>query len=163
MRQNVPIVVNVLNSAQPAQFKNNIMDTTLIILGLAVALFAFYIYYKVLKFKNAANVPDTDKLKILTEQNFQNQIKSGLTLVDFWADWCMPCKMMAPIINSVADEVDGDATVGKLNIEQYQAVASKYNVRSIPTMILFKNGKEFKRYVGVKNKDFLINQINQYK
>ncbi len=138
------------------------MDTTLIIIGSAVALFAFYLYYKILKIKNASNVADTDKLKILTDQNFQTQIKTGLTLVDFWAEWCMPCKMMAPIINSVAEEVDGKANVGKINIEQFQSVAAKYNVRSIPTLILFKNGKEFKRYVGVKNKEFLINQINQY-
>ncbi|MEI6122567.1 MAG: thioredoxin [Bacteroidota bacterium] len=138
------------------------MDTTLIIIGFIVAIFAFYIFYMMLKMKNAANAKESEKLITLTDQNFQHQIKSGLTLVDFWAEWCMPCKMMAPIINSVAEEVDGNASVGKLNVEQAQATAAKYQVRSIPTLILFKNGKEFKRFVGVKNKEFLLNQIKQY-
>jgi thioredoxin 1 len=106
-------------------------------------------------------VADNEKLKLLTDQNFQNQIKNGVTLVDFWADWCMPCKMMAPIINEVAEELNGNASVGKINIEEFQSTPSKYGVRSIPTLILFKDGKEIDRYVGIRNKEFLINQINK--
>jgi thioredoxin 1 len=106
-------------------------------------------------------VEDHEKLKTLTDENFQNQIKTGVTLVDFWADWCMPCKMMAPILNEVAEELDGNATVGKINVEEFQLIPSTYSVRSIPTLILFKNGKEIKRYIGVKNKEFLLSQINQ--
>lgn len=139
------------------------MDTTILIVGSLIALFVFYIYFRYVKLKNATAVDDNEKLKILTDQNFQNQIKTGLTLVDFWADWCMPCKMMAPVLNSVADEVDGEASVGKLNVEQHQSTAARYQVRSIPTLILFKHGREIKRYVGVKNKEFLINQIHQNK
>ena len=138
------------------------MEITLIIIGLAVAIVVFYFYFNILKIKNATFEKDHTKIRVLTEQNFQNQIKSGLTLVDFWAEWCMPCKMMIPVLNGVAEEVNEDTTVGKINIEQHQTVAAKYNVRSIPTMILFKNGKEFKRYVGVKSKEFLVNQIKQY-
>ncbi|OIP05598.1 MAG: thioredoxin [Bacteroidetes bacterium CG2_30_32_10] len=106
---------------------------------------------------------DSKNLKILTDQNFQNQIKTGVTLVDFWASWCMPCKMMAPILNQVAEELNGktSVTIGKINIEEFQSTPSKYGVRSIPTLILFKNGKEIQRYVGIKNKEFLVNQINQ--
>jgi thioredoxin 1 len=137
------------------------MEITLIFVGLAVALIVFYFYYKILKLKNAIPEKDHQHIRVLTDQNFQNQIRSGLTLVDFWAEWCMPCKMMVPVLNEVAEEVKGNAGIGKINIEQHQAVAAKYNVRSIPTMILFKNGKEFKRYVGVKSKDFLVNQIKQ--
>jgi len=139
------------------------MEITLIIIGLAVALIVFWFYSRILKLKNAGAEKDHEQIRVLTDQNFQNQIKTGLTLVDFWAEWCMPCKMMIPVLNGVAEEVKGETIIGKINIEQHQAVAAKYNVRSIPTMILFKNGKEHKRYVGVKSKDFLVNQINQYK
>jgi thioredoxin 1 len=139
------------------------MEITLIIIGLAVALIVFWFYSRILKLKNAGAEKDHEQIRVLTDQNFQNQIKTGLTLVDFWAEWCMPCKMMIPVLNGVAEEVKGNTTIGKINIEQHQTVAVKYNVRSIPTMILFKNGKEHKRYVGVKSKDFLVNQINQYK
>lgn len=139
------------------------METTLIFIGLTVALLVFYFYYKIAKLKNAVAEKDHEQIRVLTEQNFQNQIKTGLTLVDFWAEWCMPCKMMVPVLNGVAEEVKGDTAIGKINIEQYQSVAAKYNVRSIPTLILFKNGKEHKRYVGVKTREFLVNQINQYK
>ncbi|OFX25198.1 MAG: thioredoxin [Bacteroidetes bacterium GWA2_31_9] len=106
---------------------------------------------------------DSEYVKTLTTQNFENQIKKGLTIVDFWAAWCMPCKVMAPILNSLANELKESAYVGKLNIEDHQAIASKYQVRSIPTLILFKNGKEINRFVGIKTKDFLINQINKSK
>jgi thioredoxin 1 len=139
------------------------MEITLILIGSVIALVVFYFYYKIVKMKNAVAEKDHEQIKVLTAQNFQNQIKSGLTLVDFWAEWCMPCKMMVPVLNGVAEEVKGDTAIGKINIEQHQAVAAKYNVRNIPTLILFKNGKEHKRYVGVKTKDFLVNQINQYK
>jgi thioredoxin 1 len=138
------------------------MEITLIIVGIAIALVVFYFYFNFLKIKNATFEKDHTNIRVLTEQNFQNQIKNGLTLVDFWAEWCMPCKMMIPVLNGVAEEVTENTTIGKINIEQHQSIAAKYNVRSIPTMILFKNGKEFKRYVGVKSKEFLVNQIKQY-
>jgi thioredoxin 1 len=139
------------------------MEIILVLIGSTVALIVFYFYYKIAKMKNAIAEKDHEHIRVLTTQNFQNQIKTGLTLVDFWAEWCMPCKMMIPVLNSLAEEVKGETTIGKINIEQHQSVAAKYNVRSIPTMILFKNGKEHKRYVGVKSKDFLMNQINQNK
>jgi thioredoxin 1 len=71
--------------------------------------------------------------------------------------------MMVPVLNGVAEEMKGEAQIGKINVDQQQTLAARYNVRSIPTLILFKNGKEHKRYVGVKSKDFLINQIKQNK
>ena len=109
--------------------------------------------------KNAPATLDNEKIKILTSKNFQNQIKEGITLVDFWAEWCMPCKMMAPILNSLANELSEGDSVGKLDIEQNQEVAAKYQVRSIPTIILFKDGNEIKRFVGTKSKEFLLKEI----
>lgn len=135
----------------------------MIVIVSLMAFLGIYIYSTLRKMKNSPAAKDSEKIKILTEQNFQNQIKSGLTLVDFWADWCMPCKMMAPVLNNVAEELTENASIGKVNIEHYQSVASKYMVRSIPTLILFKNGKEVNRFVGVNSKEFLLKQINNYK
>jgi len=136
--------------------------TSIIVLSVISAL-GVYIYFTITKIKKGTLAKDNDKIKILTAANFQNQVKSGITLVDFWADLCMPCKMMVPVLNSVAEEIDNTASVGKVNIEQFQSIAQKYMIKSIPTLILFKNGKEMNRFVGVKSKEYLINQINNYK
>ncbi len=139
------------------------MKISFIVIGALAFLFGYYIFTSYKKMKNMPLPAEHAKVKILSVQNFENQIKNGVVLVDFWAPWCAPCKMMAPVINEVADELTGNAAVGKLDVDQNQAVAAKYNVRSIPTLILFKNGKEVTRFVGVKTKDFLVKQINQNK
>lgn len=128
-----------------------------------LAIFGIYLYYTYRRIKNMPVVEDHENLKTLTDQNFHNQIKTGVTLVDFWASWCIPCKMMAPILNEVAEELNGNASVGKINVEEFQLIPSTYGVRSIPTLILFKNGKEINRFVGVKPKEFLIKEINKVK
>ncbi len=110
--------------------------------------------------KHLPNVTDHPNILTLTDKNFQQQTKNKVVLVDFWAEWCAPCKMMAPVLNDVATELSENSRVGKLNIEQYQSIAQQFNVRSIPTLILFKNGKEVKRFVGIKQKDFLLKEIN---
>jgi thioredoxin 1 len=72
----------------------------------------------------------------------------------------MPCKMMAPILNEVAEATEGTATVYKLNVDEQQQVAAQYGIRSIPTMILFRDGKEVERIIGVKPRDYIISSIN---
>jgi len=104
-------------------------------------------------------VADHESIITLTSQNFKHQTKNRTVLIDFWAGWCVPCRMMAPVLNQVAGELGGEAFVGKVDIEQQQVLAGQYNIRSIPTMIILKNGKEVNRIVGVKNKDFLLQQI----
>jgi thioredoxin 1 len=118
----------------------------------------FLNYYKM---KKTPVVEDNGKIKKLSDQNFEHQIKSGIMLVDFWATWCMPCKMMAPVLNDLSEDLNGNASVGKLDVDQNRAASAKYAVRSIPTMVLFKNGKEINRFVGVKTKDFLLKEIRK--
>ena len=97
----------------------------------------------------------SNKLHHFNDENFDSEVAQGVTLVDFYADWCGPCRMMEPIIEELADELVGTAKIGKLDIEASQKTTSTYNVTSIPTMILFKDGNEVKRIVGVKDKDAL--------
>lgn len=93
----------------------------------------------------------SEQFKYLTEDAFEQDIKSGLTLVDFYADWCGPCRMLTPILEKVAKEFNGKATIAKLDIDKAQKTASSYQITSIPTLILFKNGKEFGRLVGLRD------------
>jgi thioredoxin 1 len=132
--------------------------TLIIILSVLVAVIAYFAY-AMRKMKRMPAVEDHAKILKLNDSNFNQQIASGIVLVDFWAEWCMPCKMMAPILNEVANEIPAGVKVCKLNVDQAKQTAAKYNVRSIPTMIIFKNGKEVKRLVGVKQKGFILNQI----
>ena len=101
-----------------------------------------------------------DHLKYLDDNNFDNEISEGITLVDFYADWCCPCRMMEPIIEELAAELEGKAVIAKVDIESSQKTTSNFNVTSIPTMILFKNGEEVQRIVGVKDKDALAEILN---
>lgn len=135
------------------------MQTTLIVIGvLIVALFIFR-SIAMKKIKNTPMVADHAKVLTLTDQNFQQQTKNKVVLVDFWASWCAPCRMMAPVLNDVASELKGNSHVGKVDIEQYQSLATRFKVRNIPTLILFKNGTEINRFVGIKSKDFLLKEI----
>jgi len=120
-----------------------------------------YMYYTYKRLKNTPDSENHDSIKELSDANFQAQIKNGVTLVDFWASWCMPCKMMAPVLNETAEALGETAQIAKLDVDSNQASSAKYGVRSIPTLILFKNGKEVNRFVGVKTKDFLLKEIKK--
>ena len=91
----------------------------------------------------------------LNNQNFENEISRGTMLVDFYADWCGPCKMIAPIIEEIAAERD-DIKVGKVNVDTDPQIAIKYNVQSIPTIIIFKNGIEASRIIGYRSKEDIL-------
>lgn len=90
--------------------------------------------------------------KQLNESEFETSIAKGVSLIDFYADWCGPCKMIAPIIEDLSNDYQGRANIAKLDVDQAQNVALKFNVTSIPTVILFVDGKEAKRVIGVRDK-----------
>lgn len=139
------------------------MNTTLIVTGIVVAVLVFLFYSARARMKNIPLVADNQKILTLTDTNFQHQTKNKVMLVDFWASWCAPCRVMAPVLNDVADNLTGNLHVGKVNIEQYQSLAERFKVRSIPTFILLKNGIEVKRFVGMKDREFLVQQIKNIK
>lgn len=97
----------------------------------------------------------SQNLKHLDDANFSAEIEKGVVLVDFYADWCGPCRMIAPIVEELATEMDGIAKIAKLDIEKAQNTTSSLGITSIPTMIIFKDGKEVKRIVGVRDKESL--------
>lgn len=98
-----------------------------------------------------------------TDGNFQEEVLTAKepVLVDFWAAWCGPCKMIAPVVEELAADFAGKAKVGKLNVDEYGKTAQQYGVMSIPTLILFKDGKEQTRIVGFRPKGELANLIEQ--
>jgi thioredoxin 1 len=124
-------------------------------------IFVGYSYLNFQRIKRLANLPDREEIIHLTDKNFNQQTAYGIVLIDFWASWCMPCKMMAPVLNQVAEAVHGQGKVAKVNVEEFQKLAGKYQVRSIPTLLLLKDGKEVNRFVGVKSKDFLLKEIHK--
>ena len=135
------------------------MQITLIVIGLLLAFVFIFRTIAMAKMKNTPMVADHEKVLTLTEQNFQQQTRNIVVLVDFWASWCAPCRMMAPVLNDVASELKGSSQVGKVDIQQFQSLANRFKVRSIPTLILFKNGMEINRFVGIKSKEFLLKEI----
>ncbi len=96
----------------------------------------------------------------LTTSNFDSEIKDGVTLVDFWAEWCGPCKMLTPTIEQLATDYTGKAKVAKINIDNEGEIAERFGVSSIPTLVVFKNGTEAKRFVGVTSKAVLAQAID---
>jgi thioredoxin 1 len=137
------------------------MITATVIIVFLLAL-AFYVYKAQAKLKATPMVSDSEKIITLTETNFDHQTKNKLMLVDFWAAWCGPCRMMAPILNELSLELEGNQHIGKVNIEEYPSLAKRFNVRNIPTLIVFKNGVEVARIVGVRNKEYLQKQMNAH-
>ena len=99
-------------------------------------------------------------VKVFNEDNFEEEVlKSNETvLVDFYADWCGPCKAMSPIIDEIAEE-NTSAKVGKVNVDESSELAAEYDVASIPTIMIFKNGKLSKTFIGVTEKDVIKNEL----
>lgn len=96
----------------------------------------------------------------VNDQNFEKLLRNDIVLVDFWAAWCSPCRMQTPILIEVAEIVGEKAIIAKLNVDDNRVIASKYGIKSIPTLILFKKGVLAHQFVGVQSRDTLVNYIN---
>jgi thioredoxin 1 len=98
----------------------------------------------------------------LTLENFESTIAEGVTLVDFWAPWCGPCRMIAPVIEELAEDFEGKAKIAKVDTDEQGEVAQKYGIRSIPTLILFKDGEPVDQMVGAASKAVFEQKINAH-
>jgi len=96
----------------------------------------------------------SDKVLTLTDSNFEEEVLNSdiPVLVDFWAGWCGPCRMLSPTIDSLAEDYDNRLKVGKLNVDDFGDVAAQYNIMSIPTVYIFENGEPIEKMIGVKSK-----------
>ena len=105
-----------------------------------------------------------DNITTLTDTNFNEEVKGSdePVLVDFWAEWCGPCKMIAPVLEEIAEEYRGKLRIAKLNVDDAPATAQQFQVMSIPTLILFKDGEVQKRVVGARGKGQLLEEISAF-
>jgi len=101
----------------------------------------------------------SEKVKTFTDNNFDDEKKSGVVLVDFWAEWCGPCRRLAPTVDALATEFDGRATVAKLNVDENTTIPERYAVRGIPTLLLFKEGALTETIVGLRGKEDIAKMI----
>jgi thioredoxin 1 len=136
------------------------MSTIAYITIAVIVLLAFLMVRRYRMFMSGVGTEESEKLVAFTDQNFKQHLKTKVVLVDFWAEWCQPCKIQGPIVSQVAaDNEDDNVKVGKMDVEKNQKTAQQLGIRNIPTLIIFKNGKEFERLVGLKNKNVLNKAI----
>ena len=104
----------------------------------------------------------SEKVKTFTDNNFDDETSKGVVLVDFWAEWCGPCRRLAPTVDALASEFDGRATVAKLNVDENPNVPGRFAVRGIPTLLLFKEGKLAETIVGLRAKEDIAQMIERH-
>ena len=103
-----------------------------------------------------------ENVKIITDSNFDEEIKNGVTLVDFWAEWCGPCRRLAPAVDAIATEYDGRAKVAKMNVDENPNVPGRFMIRGIPTLLIFKNGQLADQIVGLVPKEEITKKLDQH-
>ena len=105
-----------------------------------------------------------ESITLLTDSNFESEVVNSEkpVLVDFWAVWCSPCKIIAPELEKLAEEESGKLKIGKLNVDDNRDTAIKYSISSIPTLLLFKDGEIVKKLIGVMSKDKILTEISQF-
>ena len=100
--------------------------------------------------------------KAITDATFEQETKDGLVLVDFWATWCPPCQMQSPVLEELSDELEGKVLIGKVDVDEEKALASKYQIQSIPTLLIFKDGELVNTLIGFNPKPNLENVLTKY-
>ncbi len=111
----------------------------------------------------ASESSGTNKVLDLDGSNFSKTIEKGIVLVDFWATWCGPCRVQIPILDELAREIGNKAVITKLDVDKNRSIAQQFNIRSIPTLLLFKDGKVVRTFMGVTQKNVLMAAINELK
>ncbi len=104
----------------------------------------------------------SEKVRTFTDSNFDQETKSGVVLVDFWAEWCGPCRRLAPTVDALAGEFDGRATVAKLNVDENPNVPGRFMIRGIPTLLIFKNGHLEETLVGLAGKEDIARLLEKH-
>ena len=133
-------------------------------ISIVILTLGFLMYRRYQMFAPAlkGNHKDSEKLINLNDKNFKLSIKQGVTLVDFWADWCQPCKLQGPIVSQLAEDLsDNGVKICKLDVEKNPKISKEFGIRSIPTIIIFKNGKVIEQFKGIKGKAVLQKAINK--
>ena len=103
----------------------------------------------------------SDKVKTFTDSNFDEGVKTGVVLIDFWAEWCGPCRRLAPTVDALATEYDGRVTVAKMNVDENPNIPGRFMIRGIPTMLIFKNGELADQIVGLAAKEEIAKKLDQ--
>ncbi|MEZ5146087.1 MAG: thioredoxin [Bacteroidales bacterium] len=133
-----------------------------IIAILISALVIGYIFFNFFAVRKRMNRPPSENIKILDDRNFGQVVGKGVSLVDFWAEWCGPCKVQGPIVDELADEMGEKANICKLDVDKNQNTARKYGIQNIPTMLIFKDGKPVDKLVGVKPKGAILKAMQPH-
>lgn len=110
----------------------------------------------------SCNKSESGAIITLTSENFTKETASGVVLVDFWAEWCMPCKAMSPVINELADQLKGKIKVGKVDIDSEQALANQFNIQAIPTILILKDGEIVETQTGIASKQALVSLLEKH-
>jgi len=134
------------------------MSITLIVILAVLVVLIVLITVNYFRMINAKPVANSKNFKVLNNKNFKTVTKGGVVLFDFWASWCAPCKIIAPVLNDLAD-TQNDFTIAKVNVDHNQQLAQRFKVMNIPTILILKDGKEAGRIVGVKTKRTILKEV----
>src|SRR5882762_1616548 len=114
--------------------------------------------------EDGSGEPMSQNVVTLTNANFESEVKKAGTpiLVDFWAEWCGPCRMVAPVLEQIADELVGKVRIGKVNVDEENGLAGRYGIQSIPTLLLFKDGRVVDQFIGATSRDVLVKMLQKH-